>query len=565
MQRSGRQVTRQSRSENVSDRALPQWLASGAPTLSGVVKALGPSVAHLVGGDDRANRPVSTLVLHDPLEEIRRVAEGVLLAVGVIPEGERWQELLGRADERGYVCVGVKSCGVSLQQLHDGVAGRRIAVAVVADEIPWEHFFALASSAMHHYYSPEQTLGNARLGDLFAVANAVAGAVGEATAIIDTRQSIIAYSAIDDQPIDETRRTTILGLRVPSNPATDRKYRIVHGAEDVVEMPSNNSDYPRLAVPIRAGGELLGSIWVIDRSGGADNAANRAALKHAADIAALHLLQARTESEVADRRRGDLLSAVLDDPAKAVEVAASLGIQGAEAVRIVAIGIASKSLTGDTVTAYHQILELVRLHCRAELGFGVATLRTDMLYLILPLASAEHGQNSLIRLLSGIDAHARRSYGYRLVMGLGVVVPGLAEAGKSMLQAARIVGLMRRDLRTTGLSGDGALIGVSEDLVARLALSGLAEHAGGLDEATGDAVAKMLTYDSANSSDYVATLRAFFTAHGNISDMAQILHVHANTCRYRLGRIAELFGVDLDDQDARLVLWLQLRLRELSD
>ena len=563
MQRSSHHATGPHVPGDTSQEA-PGWPAASAPSLSDVVKALGPSVAHLVGDDDGPRRSVSTLVLYDPLTGVRRVRAGFLVAIGVLPKGEPWQDLLNRASGRGYVCVGVKPSGVSRQELLDSVADRPLAVVALADEISWEQFFTLALSAMHQDYSAEQTLGNTRLGDLFALANAVASAVGEATAIVDPRQCIIAYST-QGQPIDETRRKSILGLRVPSNPVTELDYRTVHRASGVIEMPSSNADYPRLAVPIRADGELLGSIWVIDRNGSASSAANKAALKHAADIAVLHLLQARTESEVADRRRGDMLSAVLDDPAMAAEAAASLGIPRNQAIRIVAISIAEQPLSGEAVTAYHQTLELVRLHCRAELGFSVATVRPDMLYLILPVGTDDHRQHSQVRLLRGIDAHARRSYGYRLIIGLGAVVSGLAEAGKSMVQAGRVVRLMRRDLEAGDRPEDDALIGFSEDLTTRLALSALAKHVAELDEAAGHTVATMLAYDSANASDYVPTLKAFFSAHGNISAMAQMLHVHANTCRYRLSRIAEVFDIDLEDQDTRLVLWLQLRLQELSN
>ena len=38
--------------------------------------------------------------------------------------------------------------------------------------------------------------------------------------------------------------------------------------------------------------------------------------------------------------------------------------------------------------------------------------------------------------------------------------------------------------------------------------------------------------------------------------------MHPNTFRYRLRRLAELFDLDLDDADERIVLELQLRLLE---
>lgn len=109
----------------------------------------------------------------------------------------------------------------------------------LADEISWEHLVMLASSAMRHSYFSEAALGNTRLGDLFALANAVATTVGGATAIVDSRQSVIAYSTVEGQPIDETRRKSILGLRVPSRPATDVEYRAVHGASGVVGFSSS--------------------------------------------------------------------------------------------------------------------------------------------------------------------------------------------------------------------------------------------------------------------------------------------------------------------------------------
>jgi sugar diacid utilization regulator len=536
-------------------------VTSAAPRLADVVKALGPSVAHLVD-TDTARRTVSTLVLHDPLSDVRAVTAGFLLVLGVRPEGDAWHHLLKTAADRGYVGVGVKPSGVPRHVLLDGAAASSVAVVALADEIPWEQLVALASSAMRHSYSTEPALANTRLGDLFALANAVATTVRGATAIVDARQSIIAYSTVEGQPIDDTRRNSILGLRVPSRPATDTEYRAVHGATGVVEMPASNADYPRLAVPIRAGGELLGSVWVIDERGAASEA-TKVELQHAADIAALHLLQARAEAEVSDRRRGDMLSAVMDDPAAADEATAALGISPTRTVRIAAISIVEQAAKVEPVIAYHQMLELAVLHCAAELGFSAAVVRSHQLYVLLPVASDDG--TAVRRLLDGIAAHARRSYGYRLVIGLGATVVGLAETGRSKAQATRVVQLMSRQLAAEGMPESGVMIGFAESLTARLALLGLAEHVAVVDDAAGDTVATMRDYDLANTTEYVPTLKAFFSAHGNISVMAQALHVHANTCRYRMSRIAELFHIDLDDRDERLVLWLQMRLHELID
>jgi sugar diacid utilization regulator len=210
------------------------------------------------------------------------------------------------------------------------------------------------------------------------------------------------------------------------------------------------------------------------------------------------------------------------------------------------------------------MLELVVLHCAAELGFSAAVVHSHQLYVLLPVASDDCDGTAVRRLLDGIAAHARRSYRYQTVIGVGATAAGLAEAGRSKVQATRVVQLLRRDLDADEMPEPG-VIGFAESFTARLALLGLAEHVAVVDDAAHETLATMRDYDVASATEYVAPLKAFFTAHGNISVMAQALHVHGNTCRYRMSRIAELFRIDLDDGDERLVLQLQLRLNELTD
>jgi hypothetical protein len=54
------------------------------------------------------------------------------------------------------------------------------------------------------------------------------------------------------------------------------------------------------------------------------------------------------------------------------------------------------------------------------------------------------------------------------------------------------------------------------------------------------------------------TLRSWLRHMGDRKAVAEELHVHPQTVRYRLGRLRELFGSDLDDPDARLRLTLAL-------
>ena len=75
-----------------------------------------------------------------------------------------------------------------------------------------------------------------RPGDLFDLANTVAAQAGGAIAIADPEQTILAYSTLPDQPIDETRRSSILSLQVPHSAETDNDYRRVHAAADALDV-----------------------------------------------------------------------------------------------------------------------------------------------------------------------------------------------------------------------------------------------------------------------------------------------------------------------------------------
>jgi DNA-binding PucR family transcriptional regulator len=58
----------------------------------------------------------------------------------------------------------------------------------------------------------------------------------------------------------------------------------------------------------------------------------------------------------------------------------------------------------------------------------------------------------------------------------------------------------------------------------------------------------------------VETLRAWLDAFGDVTTAAAAVFVHPNTFRYRLRRLAEVGGLDLNDPDARFAAMLQLRV-----
>jgi DNA-binding PucR family transcriptional regulator len=114
-----------------------------------------------------------------------------------------------------------------------------------------------------------------------------------------------------------------------------------------------------------------------------------------------------------------------------------------------------------------------------------------------------------------------------------------ARATLRLLEARSAAGLARADETLTPL-----LLFENEELVARIATRRLAP----LDDLTPKARARM-----------EETALAYVQQQGNAAAMARALDLHPQTVRYRLTRLRELLGDDLDDPDARFELELALR------
>jgi DNA-binding PucR family transcriptional regulator len=84
-----------------------------------------------------------------------------------------------------------------------------------------------------------------------------------------------------------------------------------------------------------------------------------------------------------------------------------------------------------------------------------------------------------------------------------------------------------------------------------------------LDEVRGfalDVLGAVVSYDAAHGSQLVETLAAYFEHAGNQQRTARHLHVHVNTVAYRIRRISDLTGLDLDRHADRLAASVALEV-----
>ncbi|HFL3828692.1 TPA: PucR family transcriptional regulator, partial [Clostridioides difficile] len=73
----------------------------------------------------------------------------------------------------------------------------------------------------------------------------------------------------------------------------------------------------------------------------------------------------------------------------------------------------------------------------------------------------------------------------------------------------------------------------------------------------------LVDYDNKKSTELVKTLEAYFKYNGNLTRMSEQLFTHYNTILYRINRINDITGMNLDDSNDRLNLEIALKIREL--
>ncbi|NNN37174.1 helix-turn-helix domain-containing protein [Streptomyces sp. S3(2020)] len=490
----------------------------------------GPSVRLHTAPAAGLTAAVTEALLYDAHAPLPHAPGALLLAVGV------------RAAAAGPLARAAAAAGMTglVVRGEGGPVGEAeahgIALLSVDEDAAWHHVHLLLASAIGA--RPVSSAGGH--GDLFALADAIAAATGGATAVEDPRQRILAYSTVPGQPVDEDRRQGILGLQVPGSPENSGQYRVLFAAPGPVRLPAlRDGDLPRLAVAVRAGGETLGSVWVVDDGTLAPDAEET--LTQGASTAALLLLRARAAQELARHQNSDLLRRLLDGTADASTAGPRLGLQGA--VRVAAFVLDAASLP-DTEQTGLRLLDVVRLQCEARYGRHACVLVDGVVYALLPAPGERHR-----RLAEDIVARAGQALRVPVRAALGEVVPDAGEVAASRADADLVLRVLGPDLP----------VATVDEVRARVTLLRLTEVLGERRELSAGAWRRVLAYDGEHGTDYARTLVSWFDAGCDMAGAAKLLAVHPNTCRYRLKQAQQHVGIDLDDPDERLVLWLQLR------
>jgi hypothetical protein len=512
---------------------------AGMADLGQVLDALGPSLLRPLTGPPDRPVPVSGVLVLEPRAPLPPIRDSILLAVGLAMAGAR--DLVAPAAEAGYACLVVKTFGEPVTELVADAQRAGMVLLAADDAVAWHHLDGMITSAL------APTVRSA--GDLFALANAIAGMVGGATVIEDPQRRILAYSTLPSQAIDEGRQQGILGLQVPDGPYYDEQYRALAQVGRTCRFPAVPGGLPRLGVTVRAGNEELGSIWVVDAEDRLDTAAEQA-LSDVANIVSLHLLTARTAVDAVRHRRADLMRRMFADPSSVTAAAPQLGLDPNTPVAVAAFAVATDN--ADDLHTATRLADLVSLHCEAHYGRPGCALVDGTVYALLPSGPSPNAHRALV---ADITRRAHSALRLPVHAGIGSVVDNLHAVATSRVEADLVLRAL-----TERTAPQPCQVATINEAWASASLSAMAQVL-----ATHDAMPRGLgpavqAHDLEHGTTYAPTLLAYLDAHGEMAVASSRLSVHPNTIRYRLARAEEIFGFDLTNSDERLVLWLRLRL-----
>ncbi|ABY23043.1 transcriptional regulator [Renibacterium salmoninarum ATCC 33209] len=401
--------------------------------------------------------------------------------------------------------------------------------------------------------------------DLFDLANSLARILGGPVTIENMASRILAFSA-DQADADEARKHSVLGHQVPDRYASMLEergdFKRLYASETPYFMPSmGESIRPCVGLRIKAGNELLGSIWVVVDAPLDPHRAN--ALVEGADMVALSMLRTRTANDAAQRLRLGLLMMLLEGGAAAEEAAARIGFAG-EAAAVLALGQAKPAADEAELD---RIASALILHLHAAHPLSIVGVVGRTVYGVLPAnGSAAPGEIETTMRTLARDFLAR----------LGRIEPVFVGLGRSQLQAG-LLNVSRaeadaalRVLRQRDWPDAGSMTGLSERIVSspqvqiESLMIRLSDQLAVGREPLAGPLATIVAKDEQHQSEYLLTLAAWLDAFGDIALAAKACHIHQNTLRYRLVKLSELAGIDLADPQQRFELMMQIRLFRLT-
>ncbi|MDQ1914345.1 helix-turn-helix domain-containing protein [Paenibacillus sp. GD4] len=392
----------------------------------------------------------------------------------------------------------------------------------------------------------------------------LADRIGEAlrcpVTIENANHQLIAYSS-HKVPADPARTATIISRRVPEQVVSslwkNGILRMLMDSDQPVRVPaiSDVGLGDRVVVAIRHHNEVLGYIWALEDEERLDEQ-GLMTLRQAARASRDLMLQLQLQRSKEEAGKQNLFWQLLTgNRMTADEIkrkAAELGIDLPRAYQVIVLQFGSDIVLNE----YRQIQYMLT----AAAGMSVKLQVRDARHLIV-LAGTPSGQpdnkasGAFVR--SFIRQWSERMGGAAVDGAGGLFYDDYTLVERSYREALQVLSLKRDFPQALSDAVSYGALGFYRFLP-------LMDQAGNAAMEEPGVIHKLLKYDQEHGSCLLQTLRVYLEQDSHVKDTADALHIHTNTLTYRLKRIAEVGGIDLNSMDQKVDVYLQLKLMTIT-
>ncbi len=495
-----------------------------------------------------------------PLRRDAMVEQGDLVFCAVRSDDPQWPEAVDQLISAGAAAVAMNvqpppamlkradAANVPLVVLPEGTNLReahRATLTLITNRDA--HIAQLTAQAYHSL-----TKLSAESQGLDAIAKAMADLTGHSVVVQDKR--LIPVALVEPEPVSEKWRKMLAEIgEIESLPAgwADRKQ--VAARNLLEERQQLKSGFSRLVMPIVVGRLARGYVSIIVADEEELDALDVLAIEQGAAACGLEMSKAKAVSEATKRLRGDFLDAVLAGAIPQQEIKRWAERIGHDITAPhTAIIFAWPDLPN--VPSIRRLETLVNGEITSGRTSALVRMGESEIAVFVALGADAALKSARVLAQTVCDQAAKEYPKLKLLCGIGRPAAGVSEWRVSYKEAGQAVATARR-------MGEGGPLFFGDLSVHRL-LFQLENHPE-LTAFCNETLGALIEYDTVHNSSLIQTLAAYFTHHGNLSQTAEALYIHRNTLQYRMERIAEISGFDLDNPETRLAVQLAIKAYRL--
>lgn len=440
-------------------------------------------------------------------------------------------------------------------------------VASISEHIVDEHLSLLRRSQDIHQRFIDVIIGG---GSWQSIADTAAELLGKPVVLEDSFHEVLAQAVpegADGDIIDEfeSLKKAAAGEKQKRGRKRPERYQRV-------PLIKGRKFPAKVTVPVTVSHDVLGYVSSFEVDARL-NELDLVALEGAATVAAVEMGRERVRMEAETRLRGDFVDDLVANEFEAgptmLQRASFLGGDLSKGCLVLIADIDSfgdyvhgrKLKEQEVQQIKNRFFVGVKQVIRAHHENALLTPKSDNVIAFLP-PLADNDGDKLMSVTRGTAVQIQKRC-RELLPGLSISV-GLGRFHANPAETKRAYRESQSALQVSQRLGEIGAIATFDDMgIYKLLISALEEDPEEVKSFYGETIARVEEYDSKHKTDLLGTLETYLANDRSVAATAKTLFTHRHTIRYRLGRIADLTGLDVQKSEDQEKLSFGLKAMRL--